>query len=57
MPGAGLWLAAVTDPAGCAGCAVVVCTPPTGEDAVTVPQPAATTARRQITIPLDRTFI
>jgi hypothetical protein len=56
-PGAGLCLVAVADAVGCTGDAVVVCAPPADDDAVTVPQPAAATARRQAATALDRKFI
>jgi len=35
----------------------VECAPPPGGDAVTVPQPAVTAARRHAASPLDRKFI
>ncbi len=36
---------------------VVGCAPPPEDDAVTVPQPAVTAARRHAATPLDRKFI
>jgi hypothetical protein len=56
MPGAGLCLVAVADAVRPTGGAVVVCDPPADDDAVTVPQPAAVTARRQAATALDRKF-
>jgi hypothetical protein len=54
----GAWLCLV-DPADAVACSAdaVGCAPPPVDDAVTVPQPAVTTARRHAATPLDRKFI